>query len=68
MQIKAVWMPTTFVYIYNELQLTNAAWMNFLVEGLDFAAWQIGLTSASRPMTIRRRLYPTPACRELHQA
>jgi len=42
-QLRAVWQPMTFVYIYNALQLTNAAWMNFLVEGLDFSAWQIGL-------------------------
>lgn len=44
-QLRAVWQPMTFVYIYNALQLTNAAWMNFLVEGLDFSAWQIGLVS-----------------------
>ena len=42
-QLRAVWQPMTFVYVYNALQLTNAAWMNFLVEGLDFSAWQIGL-------------------------
>jgi hypothetical protein len=35
----------TFVYVYNALQLTNAAWMNFLVEGLDFSAWMIGIVS-----------------------
>jgi hypothetical protein len=43
--LRAVWQPMTFVYIYNALQLTNAAWMNFLVEGLDFSAWQIGIVS-----------------------
>lgn len=42
-QLRAVWQPLAFVYIYNALQLTNAAWMNFLVDGLDFAAWQIGV-------------------------
>lgn len=42
-QLRAVWQPMTFVYIYNALQLTNAAWMNFLVEGLGFSAWQIGI-------------------------
>lgn len=42
-QLRAVWQPMTFVYVYNALQLTNAAWMNFLVEGLDFSAWQIGI-------------------------
>ena len=44
-QLRAVWQPMTFVYIYNALQLTNAAWMNFLVQGLDFSAWQIGVVS-----------------------
>jgi hypothetical protein len=44
-QLRAVWQPMTFVYIYNALQLTNAAWMNFLVEGLGFRAWQIGVVS-----------------------
>jgi BT1 family len=43
--LRAVWQPMTFVYIYNALQLTNAAWMNFLVEGLNFSAWQIGIVS-----------------------
>jgi MFS family permease len=42
-QLKAVWRPMTFVYVYNALQLTNASWMNFLVEGLDFKAWMIGI-------------------------
>jgi BT1 family len=44
-QLSAVWQPMTFVYVYNALQLTNAAWMNFLVEGLDFSAWMIGIVS-----------------------
>jgi len=44
-QLRAVWQPMTFVYVYNALQLTNAAWMNFLVEGLGFTAWMIGLVS-----------------------
>jgi MFS family permease len=44
-QLRAVWQPMTFVYVYNALQLTNAAWMNFLVEGLEFSAWQIGVVS-----------------------
>lgn len=44
-QLRSVWQPMTFVYIYNALQLTNAAWMNFLVEGLDFQAWMIGIVS-----------------------
>ena len=46
-QLRSVWQPMSFVYIYNALQLTNPAWMNFLVEGLDFAAWQIGLVGVA---------------------
>ena len=44
-QLKAVWRPMFFVYIYNALQWTNASWMNYLVEGLDFKAWMIGIIS-----------------------
>ena len=50
-QLRSVWQPMTFVYIYNALQLTNAAWMNFLVEGLNFSAWQIGLVGIAGSMT-----------------
>mmetsp|Transcript_19579 Transcript_19579/g.23989 ORF Transcript_19579/g.23989 Transcript_19579/m.23989 type:complete len:714 (-) Transcript_19579:150-2291(-) len=46
-QLRAVWQPMAFVYLYNVMQLTNAAWMNFLVEGLDFSAWMIGLVGTS---------------------
>lgn len=46
-QLRSVWQPMTFVYVYNALQLTNAAWMNFLVEGLDFKPWMIGLVSVA---------------------
>jgi len=42
-QLKAVWQPMTFVYIYNAMQLTNPAWMNFLVDGLEFKGWMIGV-------------------------
>jgi hypothetical protein len=44
-QLQSVWQPMSFVYVYNALQLSNPSWMNFLVEGLGFAAWQIGLVS-----------------------
>jgi len=44
-KLRAVWQPMTFVYVYNAMQLTNPAWMNFLVEGLDFSAWEIGLVA-----------------------
>ncbi len=50
-QLRAVWQPMTFVYVYNAMQLTNAAWMNFLVEGLDFTAWMIGLVGIMGSIT-----------------
>jgi len=42
-QLRAVWQPMTFVYIFNAMQIANAAWMSFLVEGLGFKAWEIGV-------------------------
>jgi len=42
-QLRSVWQPMTFVYVYNAMQLSNGAWMNFLVEGLEFTAWNLGL-------------------------
>ncbi|GMI24020.1 hypothetical protein TeGR_g414 [Tetraparma gracilis] len=41
-QLRAVWQPMTFIYFFNALQIANAAWMSFLVDGIDFAAWEIG--------------------------
>ena len=35
-QLRAVWQPMTFVYICNALQLTNAAW-------LDWILWPFGI-------------------------
>ena len=32
-QLRAVWQPMTFVYVFNAMQIANAAWMSFLVEG-----------------------------------
>ena len=31
----------TFVYLFNAMQIANAAWMSFLVEGLGFKAWEV---------------------------
>ncbi|GMH95358.1 hypothetical protein TrST_g10738 [Triparma strigata] len=42
-QLRAVWQPMTFVYVFNAMQIANAAWMSFLVEGLGFKAWEIGV-------------------------
>jgi len=42
-QLRAVWQPMSFIYIFNAMQIANAAWMSFLVEGLGFRAWEIGI-------------------------
>lgn len=42
-QQKAVWMPCTFIYIYNVLLVQNPAWNSFLVAGLGFSNFDIGL-------------------------
>ena len=38
---RAVWQPMGFVYIYNVLQIGNAAWREFLVSVLSFQDWQL---------------------------
>ena len=42
-QRKAVWQPCCFIYIYNVLLLTNPAWNSFLINGLEFSNFDIGL-------------------------
>jgi MFS family permease len=42
-QKKAVWRPCCFIYIYNVLLLQNPAWNSFLVAGLGFSNFDIGL-------------------------
>jgi len=42
-QRKAVWKPCCFIYIYNVLLLTNPAWNSFLVFGLGFSNFYLGL-------------------------
>jgi hypothetical protein len=45
LQLCAIWRPMAFIFVYNALQLTNVAWMDFLEQGLYFAAWEIRLVS-----------------------
>ena len=42
-QQKAVWKPCSFIYIYNVLLVTNPAWNSFLVAGLNFSNFDVGL-------------------------
>lgn len=40
---RAVWQPMGFVYIYNVLQIGNAAWREFLLSVLMFQDWQLNV-------------------------
>ncbi len=40
---RAVWQPMGFVYIYNVLQIGNAAWREFLMSVLGFKDWQMNI-------------------------
>jgi len=48
LQLRAVWKPMIFVYMYDVLQIPNSAWSNFLVWGVGFNNKDLGyLTIAS---------------------
>ena len=48
LQLRAVWKPLIFIYVFDVMQIPNAAWSNFLVWGLKFNTRQLGyLTIAS---------------------
>mmetsp|Transcript_28574 Transcript_28574/g.77351 ORF Transcript_28574/g.77351 Transcript_28574/m.77351 type:complete len:411 (-) Transcript_28574:517-1749(-) len=40
---RSVWQPMAFVYIYNALQVGNAAWNQYLRTALEFTSTQINL-------------------------
>jgi hypothetical protein len=49
LQLRAVWRPMIFIYMFDVMQVPNSAWTNFLVWGLNFNDRQLGyltMTSA----------------------
>ncbi|CAM9881879.1 unnamed protein product [Discosporangium mesarthrocarpum] len=42
---RAVYVPCMVIFLYNVLQVPNAAWRSFLVEGLGFTSYELGLLS-----------------------
>ena len=42
-QRRTVWWPMTFVYVYSVLQIANPAWTNYLVDGLGFGNFDLGV-------------------------
>lgn len=47
LQLQAVYKPISFIFIYYALQIPNQAWSNFLVVGLHFSDFEIGLLTVS---------------------
>lgn len=47
LQLRAVWRPMIFIFTYYVLQVPNAAWVNFLVAGLGFTDFEIGMITVS---------------------
>ena len=43
-QLRAVWRPMAFVYIFNLLQIPNVAWQSYLQLTLHFESWILGLS------------------------
>mmetsp|Transcript_23931 Transcript_23931/g.41699 ORF Transcript_23931/g.41699 Transcript_23931/m.41699 type:complete len:517 (-) Transcript_23931:572-2122(-) len=46
-QLRSVWKPMAFVYLYNVLFVSNAAWSTFLIDGLDFSDFAYGMLTAA---------------------
>lgn len=40
---RSVWQPMAFIYLFNLLQVSNAAWRQFLSTSLDFSAAQLNM-------------------------
>ena len=48
LQEKVVWTPITFIFTYNLMQIPNSAWTNFLVVGLDFTDFELGVITIAQ--------------------
>ena len=42
-QLKAIWKPMIFIFLYSCFQIPNMAMKNFLVKGLKFSDFYLGL-------------------------
>lgn len=45
LKLNAVWIPVLYIFFYNSMQIPNQAWNNFLLDGLQFTVFDIGLIS-----------------------
>lgn len=51
LQLNAVWYPMIFIYTYSLLQVPNPAWTNFLVDGLNFTDFELGIITIMGAVT-----------------
>lgn len=42
-QRRTIYVPMSFIAVYNMLLIPNAAWSNFLILGLKFTPWMLGI-------------------------
>lgn len=47
LKLRAVGQPLGYLFLYNMMQVPNASWTNFLVKGLKFSEFDLGLLSLS---------------------
>lgn len=43
-QLKSVWRPMAFVFVFNLFQVPNVAWQSYLQLSLNFPSWVLGMT------------------------
>jgi hypothetical protein len=43
-QLRSVWRPMAFVYVFNLFQVPNVAWQSYLQLSLNFPSWVLGMT------------------------
>jgi len=48
----AVWKSMLYIYFYNFLQVPNAAWTSFLLKGLKFTSFELGMQSSIASLAV----------------
>jgi len=56
-QRRTVWYPMSFIYIFSALQITNPVWTNYLVDGLGFSNWDLGIITIAAAIFTWLALY-----------
>jgi hypothetical protein len=61
-QRRTVWWPMSFIYAYSVLQVLNPAWTNFLVVGLGFGNFDLGVITIASAVFSWCALYVYKEC------